>query len=323
MQLLLFAWAVTAFLDVIQSRSGTGRDRTAVPRLWLACGALLLTKVAYLLVGPLFAIGLAVERKTRHGCSWLDGLITEAKEHLLPATVMVTAWLGLNFLKFGDAWKTGYHAWKPDIHGFNGNVFDGLYNVLFTAQWGLGFNFPILFLALPLMWRWLQREPVRYGTLLGICGIYLVLLGMLPCYRGELCYGPRYWLWVLPFVAMPAVEAFQWMRTGGRSGVFAFVVVTLCLIASTALQWQVNSYSFLAIYNLRAPIEQNMSLGAAEYLIGHSYGKILGDFRRAQNDLAELPWWKDMKTRLHVQDAEAYEKHVKDILRNHNWYWWD
>ena len=321
MQLLLFAWAVTAFLDVLDARQqGLGGGRGVV-RLWAACGALLLTKVAYLIAGPLFAIGLLVDRKTRLGGSWLAALIAEAKAHVLPASVAVGLWLGINTVKFGSPWLTGYHVWKPEIHGFTGDLFDALYHLLFTAQWGLGFCFPVLFLAVPFIGRWCRRDPIRYGTLLGIGVTYLLLIGMLPSWRGEMCYGPRYWLFVLPFVALPAVSCIQSLASGTRPAWVALAVVSAGLLYSTALQWQVNKHAFMAFYSLRGPLEQNMGITAARYFLQHSYGRIVWDCSRAQDDLTALPWWKDTKPRLLPQAAEDYEKHVRLVLADRNFFW--
>lgn len=321
MQLLLFAWAVTAFLDVLEARQERGGSWNSVIRLWLACGALLLTKIAYLLVGPMFAVGLLMDRKTRAGGSWLAAFVAETKVHIVPASVVVGLWLGINTLKFGFPWRTGYHIWKPEIHGFTGDLFDALYHLLFTAQWGLGFCFPVLLLALPFIGRWCRRDPVRYGTLLGIGVTYLLLIGMLPSWRGEMCYGPRYWLFVLPFVSLPAVDAIRSLASGTRMARIALVLVGAGLLYSAALQWQVNKHPFFAFYSLRGPLEDNMGIAAAHYFTHHSYGRVLWDFSRAQDDLTELAWWKATKPRLLPEAAEAYEKRVRSVISTHNFFW--
>lgn len=323
MQLLLFAWAVTAFLDVLEMRSEGRRAGGGVVRLWIACGALLLTKVAYLLVGPLFAVGLVVDRKVRLGGSWLAAFVAEAKVHLLPASVAVGLWLGINTVKFGSPWLTGYHVWRPEIHGFTGDLFEALYHLLFSVQWGLGFCFPILVLSLPFVGRWCRRDPVRYGTLLGIGATYLLLIGMLPSWRGEMCYGPRYWLFVLPFVSLPALDAIKSLASRTRPAWVALVLVGAGLAYSTALQWQVNRHSFFAFYALRGPLEQSAGIAASSYFLNHSYGRVVWDCSRLQDRLTDLPWWKEMKARLRPQDAEAYEKHVRGVLAAHNFYWLD
>jgi len=321
MQLLLFAWAVTAFLDVLEARQERGGSWNSVIRLWLACGALLLTKIAYLLVGPLFAVGLLMDRKTRGGGSWLAAFVAETKVHIVPASVVVGLWLGINTLKFGFPWRTGYHIWKPEIHGFTGDLFDALYHLLFTAQWGLGFCFPVLLLALPFIGRWCRRDPVRYGTLLGIGVTYLLLIGMLPSWRGEMCYGPRYWLFVLPFVSLPAVDAIRSLASGTRMARIALVLVGAGLLYSAALQWQVNKHPFFAFYSLRGPLEDTMGIAAAHYFTHHSYGRVLWDCSRAQDHLTDLAWWKETKPRLLPEAAEAYEKRVRSVISTHNFFW--
>jgi len=321
MQLLMFAWAVTAFLDVLEARQERGGSWNSVIRLWLACGALLLTKIAYLLVGPLFAVGLLMDRKTRVGGSWLAAFVAETKVHVVPASVVVGLWLGLNALKFSSPWLTGYHVWRPEFHGFTGDPFDALYHLLFTAQWGLGFCFPVLLLALPFIGRWCRQDPVRYGTLLGIGVTYLLVFAMLPCWRGEMCYGPRYWLFVLPFVALPAVDAIASLASGTRTARIALVLVGAGLLYSTALQWQVNKYSFLAFYSLRGPLEQNAGITAAHYFAHHSYGRVLWDCSRAQDQLTNLAWWKETRPLLSPEAAEAYEKHVRSVLKEQNFFW--
>ena len=77
----------------------------------------------------------------------------------------------------------------------------------------------------------------------------------------------------------------------------------------------------MAFYSLRGPLEQNMGLTAAHYFLQHSYGRIFWDCSRAQDDLTALPWWKDMKPRLPPQAADAYEKHVRGVLADRNFFW--
>lgn len=322
MQLLLFSWAVTAFLDIADARRKGVASSGGVIRLWLACGALLLMKVAYLLVGPFFAVGLLADRRVRAEGSWLNACVAEARAHFIPACIAVGAWLGINTIKFGAPWRTGYHVWNVQGHGFNGDLLDALYQLLFTVQWGLGFCFPVLFLALPFMQRWLRDEPVRYGTLFGIGAMYLVLIGMLPTWRGEACYGPRYWIFVLPFVSLPAIDAIRWLAGGTWFRWMVLVIVTAGLIYSVTLQWQVHRHSFLAIYELLSPFDNSMPLSASRYFLHHSYGRILGDFSRSQSQLTELPWWKEMKPKLEQRNAAAFEEHVRNVLKNRNFYWW-
>ena len=174
---------------------------------------------------------------------------------------------------------------------------------------------------MPFMGGWFRSDPVRYGTLLGIGVTYLLVFAMLPCWRGEMCYGQRYWLFVLPFVALPAVDAIRSLASGTSMVRMAVVLVGAGLLYSTALQWQVNKYSFLAFYSLRGPLETNAGIAAAHYFAHHSYGRVLWDCSRAQDQLTNLSWWKETRSLLRPEAAEAYEKHVRSVLKEQNVFW--
>lgn len=321
MQLLLFSWAVTAFLDAVDlpaRRMTSG----AIVRLWFACTALLLLKVAYVFVGPFFAIGLLAQRIRADGPGWSAAIRREAVVHVIPAVCCGAIWATNNFLKFGAPWLTGYHVWRPASHGFTGSLADSLPQLLFSVQWGFGFCFPLLLLALPWVSRWLSREPVRYGTLAGIAVTYLLLIGMLPSWRGEMCYGPRYWMFVLPFVAVPALEGIRWMISSRGTARLATAVVITGLCYSGWLQWQVNRWPFFTFYNLRAPLDRNVDMSAAAAFSLESYGKIQADMYRCREDLSRLEWWKATKEALGPQFAERYEQYVREVLSQSNLYWW-
>lgn len=320
-QLLLFSWAVTAFLDAVEVRDRRATS-VSVIRLWIACAALLLMKVAYLFVGPLFALGLIAERKRTDASGWIDAIRRESMVHLVPGLACGAAWGANNFIKFGAPWLTGYHVWRPESHGFTGSLADSLPQLLFGVQWGFGFCFPVLLLALPWATAWLRREPIRYGTLVGIAVIYVLLIGMLPSWRGEMCYGPRYWMFVLPFVALPAVDTIRWMFQSKGAARIATAIVLVGLSYSGWLQWQVNRWPFFTFYALRAPFEQTGGVAATSAFALDSYGKIQADMYRCRDDLSQLEWWKTTKRTIPPEFAAQYEKYVRETLSVSNFYWW-
>jgi hypothetical protein len=321
MQLLLFSWAVTAFLDAVQARSRRATI-AAVIRLWLACTALLLMKVAYVFVGPLFALGLIAERKHTEAIGWLAAIRRGGMVHVVPGLCCGALWAGNNFIKFGAPWRTGYHVWRPEIHGFTGSLGDSLPQLLGSQQWGLGFCFPVLLLALPWIGAWLRHDPVRYGTLAGIAATYVALIGMLPSWRGEMCYGPRYWMFVLPFAALPALDAIRWMARSKGLARLATAAVIVGLGYSCWLQWQVNRWPFFTFYTLRAPLEHSSGLAAGAVFCLNSYGRLQADMYRCRNDLSQLDWWKVTKEHITPEYATQYERHVRETLSVSNLYWW-
>lgn len=321
MQLLLFGWAVTAFLDAVDAPA---RRPTCweVVRLWSACTALLLMKVAYLFVGPCFVVGLIAERKHRDAIGWLEATRRESVIHVVPGLLCFSIWATNNFFKFGSPWLTGYHVWRPESHGLTGSLADSLPQLLFGVQWGLGFCFPVLLMAMPWMGAWLRRDPVRYGTLAGIAALYVVLIGMLPSWRGEMCYGPRYWMFVLPFASLPAIDAIQRMTVSTGATRIATAVVVFGLGYSCWLQCQVNRWPFFSYYALRGPLEQNCGVWAASVFCLDSYGQVQADMYRCRDDLSQLEWWKAMKETVPPEFAAQYERHVRETLSISNFYWW-
>jgi uncharacterized protein (DUF486 family) len=321
MQILLFSWAVTSFLDAIDlpARRMTSN---AVVRLWSVCTALLMMKVAYVFVGPLFAMGLLAQRIRADGLGWSAAVRREASVHVVPAACCAVIWATNNFVKFGAPWLTGYHVWRPESHGLTGSLADSLPQLFFSVQWGLGFCFPVLLLALPWYSSWLRREPVRYGTLAGVAVTYVMLIGMLPSWRGEMCYGPRYWIFVLPFVALPALDAIRWMASSMGAARFVAIIVAAGLCYSGWLQWQVNRWPFMTTYNLRAPLERHADMSAVAVFSLESYGKIQADMYRSREELSRLQWWKTTKEAVDPRFAARYEQYVREVLSQSNLYWW-
>lgn len=317
MQLLFFAWAVSGFLDVLDERR-TGEKGWAVLCMWAACAALFLTKVSYLFIGPIFAFGLLLDRKHREGGSWRDTFYAEARQHVLPCGAMIIAWCLLNWVKFGHPLLTGYHLWRPGQHGLTGSLSDSLPQLLFSVQWGFVFCFPVLLLALPWMVRWLREKPLEYGTIAGIGCVYLILIGLLPSWTGAWCYGPRYWLFVLPFVALPAIGMLQWLQTRTKPALLVCLVSVAALGCSTWLQMQVNRFPFFSYYDLSLPLGTTNSDAKTAFFTGNPYGWIEYSMWRHRHRLEELPWWAQIKARVPADVAAPYEQGVRNTLERSN-----
>lgn len=317
MQLLFFGWAVTGFLDVLDERRA-GVEGRGVIRLWAACAAIFLTKVSYLFIGPLFALGLLVDRKGRSGGSWRDAFYAEARQHVVPCGLMLGAWAALNWVKFGSPLLTGYHIWKPQITGFNGNLFAALEQLAFSPQWSFVVCFPMLLLAGPEAVAWLRRKPIAFGTILGIAVIYVVLIGLLPSWTGAWCYGPRYWIFILPFVALPAVGMLDWLKHRSPAALLVAAVVTAALGSSTWLQLQVNRFPFFAYYFLEAPLQDTRVEAKSLFFSHRPYGWIEYSIWRHRDHLETLSWWRETKPHMPAEASARYEQEARDIVERSN-----
>jgi hypothetical protein len=317
MQLLFFGWAVTGFLDALdERRSGTKGGGTI--RLWAACAALFLTKVSYLFIGPLFACGLLCDRKSRSAGSWRDTFYAEAREHVVPCSLMIGGWALLNWVKFGSPFLTGYHIWNSAAHGLTGNLLNALYPLTFSVQWGLVFCFPVLAMALPFTWQWIRAQPVRCGTIVGIGATYVVLIGMLPSWTGAWCYGPRYWIFILPFVSLPAIGMLDWFRSRTAAAILAGALTAGVLSSSLWLQMQVNRFPFFTYYRLMLPLENARTKAKEAFFSQNPYGWIEYSMWRYRYRLERLPWWRDIKARVPATASARYESDVREIVGRSN-----
>ena len=324
MQMLFFAWAVSCFLDVLDDRR-RGASGRAELRLWAACTALVLTKVSYLPVGPMLALGLAAERRLRTGCSWPAAGLAEARRHALPCAALVAVWLELNTIKFGHPLRTGYHADSPDAHWFTGDLAAALAQLCWSPRRGLIWLFPVLPVALAWMPRWLRTRPVAYGTLLGLGVGYTLLLAKLPCWDGGCCYGPRYWSFMLPFVSLPALAAIDWLRARTPAALAAIPVVALALGYSTWLQVQVNRFPFLAAQYAEMSLDAVRTPAVAAFFATRHDGRIVHTLWRHRDRLAELPWWREAEA---AADTDARRRSlaragriIRTLVTPSNLYW--
>jgi hypothetical protein len=317
-QLLCFTWATSAFLDVLDARPGETKP-LAFGRMWAACTAMQLTKVAYVFVGPLFALALLADRLRRSDDPPLVAVWKEARLHVVPAVLAATLLAVLNWVKFGAPWTTGYHVWRPEVTAlFGGDLDRNLFELAFSARWGLPYLFPVLLLAMPWMISWVRKHPVAYGGILAIALVYTILVGSLISWRGEMSYGPRYWIFSVPLVALPAVDTLRWLaRRQAASIVAAFVVI--CILTHSVLnQMAVNRHAFFAYYYLLSPLENNLPTEAAEFFLDSSYGDVIRDF---ESRFPDIPWWQNMQPKIRPDAAGAYENHVRQVLGPSNLYW--
>lgn len=317
MQLLLFAWTVTAFLNVCEARSDS-RKRAAVWSFWLAYAAILLIKTSYIFVGPLFLVAMIFKQWLANRSLTLAEATTALREHAMPALCAVALWCIVNTVKFGAPWLSGYHVWKPELHGLNGSLAEAVVGLAFSVQFGFLCCFPVLALALPFVWKWLCIRPAEYGAICLVAASYTVLIGSMPVWRGEWCYGPRYWLFVLPFLALPAVDGLVWLRRRSLVGGLAAICVGVVFCYSAWLQIQVHRFPFFAYYALRLPLETIIPMHAPSAFERQGYGRILHDAYANRGNWNELEWWREVSPHMSQGGAQDFENHVQRVLAQSN-----
>jgi hypothetical protein len=321
-QLIFFtAWAWLVLRESRKARGGQPRSS------WMAaCWALILAltgvRIIFALLAPIFGVVCMVLGRERDE-SWGAAATKSIRWNLIPGIVFLAVVACINFVKFGSPFLTGYHQWRPDIHGFNGDWTESLYGLLFNAQWSLLIHFPLMILAL-LGWNAFSKKWFFDAALnASVLAVFYMVVGKLPSWRGEACYGPRYFLFLMPVFCVPAITAVEsWLaepkRLASRLGLALAAVV---LAYSVFLQEQVNRHTFMAYYQLRDPLAPHMTQLTAWYFDGSHYGRVNWDLSRAQGDMDRFEFWAQLKKIYPPENLEGYRQHVQRVLEKTNYYW--
>jgi len=324
-QVLFFAAFVLAALRLFRDwESRSGRARAAsVAWVWLWATCLALTKVSYALAGPCFAAALAMHLADRDRLAPARALLAALRWNWIPACVLVALVLGANRLRFGSFLATGYHQWKPGYHSLGGDPTQSLYGFLFSPHWSVLFHFPLLAIAAFGWRRFLVQDRTAALFLLGTTAVHLGLLSFYPGWRGEACYGPRYLLFLLPVLSMPALHVFDGVADSWSTSARAQTVALLSagiLAWSGFLQFQVIRYPFMAFYTAADSLGNVVPREMSGYFAETHYGRVNWDLRR----------WVDGAPFAVMQEAEksfvpeafaAYRKRMRELYATPNFYW--
>ena len=199
----------TGFLEAVASGISRAASPTAADssEAWLGCRALAFLKFSYLLLlFPPFSIHLwfaPKPRRRRESC-----VFPGDPALFYPASRPLGA---VHHARFGGSFETGYGQWMaagaPHDRFSWAGVPSGFFGYLFSPSRGIFLHFPVLVAAaggFPIFRRKYPREAL---FLAGVFLLFLVSHAGLSNWAGESCYGPRYLLFLLPGLCLPAVDA--------------------------------------------------------------------------------------------------------------------
>jgi hypothetical protein len=152
---------------------------------------------------------------------------------------------------------------------------------------------------------------------------FIVVIGTLPAWAGDFTYGPRYLLFVLPVLSLPALlaaDALIERLPDWRAGALAALALA-GLAYSAYLQVQVNRLPFWIYYDARVALYTGYSEMVADYFRDRHVGTICADLNRHRDDLTKLPYFAEVKRRVAPEAAELYVRELGALIRRGNWYW--
>lgn len=216
------------FLELSQLARRLDRRTALAAGLW--AGMLLNTKYIYALCMPGALLVVAFEhRKTWRQLVRALGFVAVG---FLPGAIMLLLY---NFIRFGSITKTGY----TNVAGVMvENVLLSAWGFLFSPGKSIFLYTPPLVLAvfgLPRFWR-SHRVTVlaMLATILPVMSVYL----RFPAWPGDWSWGPRYVVFAVPVLLLPAISFLSVARWPGRSLAAGLLVVGLCVqILGSAFYW--------------------------------------------------------------------------------------
>ncbi|HEV3009818.1 MAG TPA: hypothetical protein VGX52_12345 [Burkholderiales bacterium] len=287
---------------------------------WVFAAALLFTRVSFGLLLPIIALvaGYAMVQN-KNGVRphflflWL----------VLPPLAAVAVIGLVNTVKFGSPLLTGYHTWRPEVTALTGSLADGLWGFLFSPRFSVFLHYPLLVLALagaPGFWRRHRMDAIAMAA---VAVPFLLLTSKMPLWAGEFGYGPRYLLFMVPVLSLPAIvfadAIIDSIRTW-RARAWAAAALA-CLAYSAYLQVQVNRLGFWTYYEARSVLEVAYSDSAADWFRDRHVGVVCADLLRHRRDLTALPWFPEFRRKVSPQIAEQYVRELGRIIDRGNWYW--
>jgi hypothetical protein len=193
-------------------------------------GLLLNTKYIYFLSfpGALLLVVLAHRKALRS----LAVPLGSAALGFLPGLFMALLY---NYLRFGSIMKTGYLK-VSDV--MVENVLVSLWGFLFSPGKSIFLYTPPLVLALlgfPRFWRSHRRTVL---AMLVTIGPVILFYCRFPAWPGDWAWGPRYAVFAVPVLLLPAISFISAARRPGRSLAVALLVAGLCVqLLGNAFYW--------------------------------------------------------------------------------------
>jgi hypothetical protein len=151
----------------------------------------------------------------------------------------------------------------------------------------------------------------------------LLFISKLPVWSGEFTYGPRYLLFALPVLSLPAVLlANHVIERLPAWRARAWTVAALVVLAYSAyLQVQVNRLGFWMYYEARWALENAYTDTAAEYFRDHHVGIVCADLLEHRDNLRALPYFAEFRQKVGPQVADGYVRELGKMIERGNWYW--
>ena len=336
-QVLFFSSALLFWLRFAdrtshETRSGDGESLWASrDLLWcvLSVSALCLVKLVFAPLIVVLGLGLVLlgwDGRSSLATHVISRLRNNTRLYLLygivPLLLLCSLVLWVNDFKFGAPFKLGY---ERETNLFGGSLADSVPAYLFAPRHSIFIHFPLLAVALlgiPQLWRQHRAE-----LLVGWSGFVIMffIYGSYTYWAAEASYGPRYLLFALPVLSLPAVTVFDRLRhaNSGAPRVIASLALAALILGSSYAQTFVNRLEFHTFFRLRQQFQRmdrrDPILG--NYLRSANTAAFNRDFIRYRElGIVPIPLLR-LKSKLSPERYQNLEASVRAHLASNHYFW--
>lgn len=112
-----------------------------------------------------------------------------------------------NFMRFGNFFSTGYQG--ENLFGLP--LWEGLYGLVLSPGKGLLFYAPLVLLTLPALWLFAKQHRAVALFCASSVALHLGAFGMYTYWHGDSAWGPRFLVFILPFLILPLAALFEFL----------------------------------------------------------------------------------------------------------------
>jgi len=306
------------------------RSKRDIYLAWAMLFLLCQTKLSYLSLLPFFAFmtGRVAFKNGLPRDTWHPFIL---RMMVIPIAGICIAQAVVHMIKFGNPFLTGYHQNHDPT--FPHTFWSATADFLWGSQGSIFVHFPLLFLAAFGVWRFIRLYPDESLFLLGgFLVTYALVARATGGWRGELAYGPRYFVVFLPLLSLPALYPLEWMlgspHTPPRMAALSVCAVISAFLAAVQMEINRMDYFFKYTVGIQAQMINHVMVVSdkappvmRDYFANTNFAKINWDHLRCRRNLEKLPYYTDMAKHITPENLEKWKQFMEQNIHRSNLYW--
>ena len=238
-------YTVTDFSEITQSAFLLGAlnavlctKHTKWKEVSFWCSLLILMKLIYVLLIPIFLVYALNESRKQSSSSWLFPCLGSICFYLIPVGVLLAL---ANYLRFENPLESGYgkEAASFSLSFFQRDWFD----YIFSSDRGILAYNPIILASLPACLTIPKDKRKFFLLLFCICISWYVIMCSWKSWQGGYCWGNRLLVPIVPLLIFPL--AFMSLNSLGTKLAFWFLIITSFFIQLAAISTKIHESSVL------------------------------------------------------------------------------